>query len=225
MGRSDLILAGGVDELSDAALDAFTRMGLISPRGVVRPFAADRDGTAPGEGAAVFVLRAAEDADALDERAAVELAGWAATHDPCEPSAYDPRARGAAETIRRAIADAGIDQQDVACIVSSASGSPAGDAMEERALAKVFGERLGDIPICAPKAAHGEAMGASGVIAALIGVLALRRQELPPTTGASATALRLSDQPQPVGGKYALVTALSCGGENAALILRLWTKN
>jgi len=225
MGGARLIMAGGVDELSDAALDAYTRMGLISPRGVVSPFANDRDGTAPGEGAAVCVLLAAEDASAVDDAAPVELAGWAATHDPCEPSGYDPQARGAAEAIRRALADAGIAAEDVACVVSSASGSPTGDAMEELALAEVFGGRLGEIPICCPKAAHGEAMGASGAFAALIGALALKRQELPPTRGASSTSLCLSDQPQSFEGKHALVTALSCGGENGALIQKIWTKN
>ena len=96
--------------------------------------------------------------------------------------------------------------------------------MEERALRNVFNGRLKDIPVCAPKAALGETMGASGAFAALIAGLSLQAQLMPPTAGfrAANSNLKLSSQPQPFKGNYALVNAFSCDGNNAALVVKRW---
>jgi 3-oxoacyl-[acyl-carrier-protein] synthase II len=119
---------------------------------------------------------------------------------------------------------AGLDAAAIGCIVASANGSPTGDDMEARALRKVFGDRLAEIPVCAPKAALGETMGASGAIAAVVAALALDRQEVPPTAGftQSQTGLKLSASPQPFSGEYALINAFSCDGNNASLVIRKW---
>src|SRR5262249_19074412 len=131
----------------------------------------------------------------------------------------------ATAAIRAALDSAGIDAEQIACVVVSASGNPAGDEMETRALRNVFGDRLSDIPVCAPKAALGESLGAAGAMSALIAAWALQKQCLPPTARADDSqpqALRLSGHAQTLRGKYALVNALSCDGNNAALVLRRW---
>ncbi|OFV98458.1 MAG: hypothetical protein A3F68_00225 [Acidobacteria bacterium RIFCSPLOWO2_12_FULL_54_10] len=94
--------------------------------------------------------------------------------------------------------------------------------MELRALKNSFGKRLEEMPVCAPKAAFGETMGAGGAYLTLVATMALEKQEIPPTANFSGAAngLRLASTPQSVQGEYALVTAFSCDGNNAALILK-----
>ena len=93
--------------------------------------------------------------------------------------------------------------------------------MEARALANVFGERLARLPVSAPKAALGEAMGASGALAALAGVLALKQGKAPPTAGYQRAdyGLSLASQPVEMEGDFVLVNAVSCDGNNASLVL------
>jgi 3-oxoacyl-[acyl-carrier-protein] synthase II len=154
----------------------------------------------------------------------LEISGFGAAQDAHRIQRFDPRGEGAAEAMEQALADADIAQQDLACIVASAAGSPAGDEIEARALDRVFGERLPAIPICAPKAAFGEAAGASGALSALVAGLALQQQYLPPTVGfdGHSNGLRLAAQSQTISGDYALVNAFGCDGNSASLVIRLW---
>jgi hypothetical protein len=72
--------------------------------------------------------------------------------------------------------------------------------MEKRALANVFGGRLSELPVCAPKAATGETLGAAGALGALVSTLALRTRCLPPTPGVGdgIEGLRLLSREQPI---------------------------
>src|SRR5438445_12693420 len=97
--------------------------------------------------------------------------------------------------------------------------------METHALRNVFGERLEKIPVCAPKAAFGEAMGASGALCALTAGLALAKRSIPPTVSQIGQefrlpSLRTSTSPQEFTGEYALVNCFGCDGNNAALVLK-----
>jgi 3-oxoacyl-(acyl-carrier-protein) synthase len=126
--------------------------------------------------------------------------------------AYRVRAEGATSAIEQALRAAEIGPQEIGCVIACASGSPAGDEMEIRALRNVFGARLESIPVCAPKAAFGEALGASGALCALTAGLALACGSVPPV--ALLSSLRSVD------GAYALVNCFGCDGNNAALVLK-----
>ena len=222
-GRARMLLAGGVEELSDEAWHGFQKNGLLSPSGTARPFHSARDGAVLGEGAALLVLETAEDARARGAEPWAEVAGFGCAQDAHAIAAFDARAEGATAAIAMAIESAGIAADQIACVIASASGSRAGDAMEARALKNIFGERLNALPVCAPKVALGESLGAAGAMGALIAALGLQKECLPPTAGAedaAADGLRLSPRSQPLRGGYALVNAFSCDGNNAALVLR-----
>lgn len=224
-GRGSILLAGGVEELREHSVVGFERLGLCSVSRAIRPFGRERDGSIPGEGSLLWVLETDENARQRGVTPCFEIAGFGTSFDAHSIRDYDMSADGAVAAILMALKNAAIESDSVACIVASANGSPSGDAMEARALRRVFGPRLGDIPVCAPKAALGEAMGASGAYAAHIAGCALQRQSLPPTVHGDAPdfGIRLSDKPQPVHGNYALVNAFGCDGNNAAMILKLWT--
>jgi len=214
-GRARALLAGGVEELCDESVLGFRKAGAISESGCALPFSESRDGVAPGEASALWMLETADAAQARGRAPWVEICGFGSTQAAHRIDAFDLRGDGPASAIEQALSAAAIAPESVSCIVASASGSRAGDEMERRALERVFRRPLADLPVCAPKAAFGEAMGASGALCALTAGLALQEQSLPPTRG-------FRDSCTPIVGDYALVNAFGCDGNNASLVIRLW---
>lgn len=214
-GRARHLMAGGMEEVCDEAALGFSKLGIASPTGCVRPFGMDRDGAAAGEGSALWMLETEETAEAGSMPPWFEVCGFG--------TANDASPEGAEAAIQQALEETAIGPGEIGCIIASANGSRA-DALESRALRCVFGHHLETIPVSAPKAAIGEAMGASGAFCAVTAGLALQRQQAPPTAGFIATdsGLRLSSEPQPFQGEYALINAFSCDGNNAALVIRRW---
>ncbi|MEZ5363722.1 MAG: hypothetical protein R2748_15610 [Bryobacterales bacterium] len=127
-----------------------------------------------------------------------------------------------ARKIHAALSDAGIEREQIACLVLSGNGSKKGDAVEAEALQSVFGANLAKVPACAPKAAIGDTLGASSAFAAVVAALALERGCLPPTpqSGNLEYDLALSAQTQPIAGEYALVCSAGFYGDAAAMVLR-----
>lgn len=216
-GRARALLAGGAEELCQEALFAFHNLGLLSACGAVRPFAPDRDGTLLGEGSALLLLETEEAALARGVGPLLKLCGFGEAQDEF------PTQECGAAAIRQSLQNSAIEPAQIACIVATANGTLCVDEAEARALETVFGPVLPQIPVCAPKAAFGEAMGASGAFCALIAGLALMRQSLPPTANhGGAGLLNLSSQTQPIRGEYALVNAFSYDGNATSLVVRAW---
>jgi 3-oxoacyl-[acyl-carrier-protein] synthase II len=216
-GRARALLAGGAEELCQEALFAFHNLGLLSASSAIRPFAPDRSGTALGEGSALLLLESEGAAGARGALPLLEVCGFGEAQDE------SPTEECGVAAIRQALRNSAIDPGQIACIVASANGTLCGDEAEARALQTVFGSQLREIPVCAPKAAFGEAMGASGAFCALVAGLALMRQSLPPTANHSGAGfLALSAQAQQIRGEYALVNAFSYDGNATSLVLRLW---
>ena len=223
-GRATALLAGGVEELCEESFFSFGKVGVLSKSGALRPFSPDRDGAVLGEGSALWMLETAESAQARGAKPLLEILGFGAAHDAHDIRTYRVRAEGATSAIEQALSAAQTSPESIGCIIAGASGSRAGDEMELNALRNIFGARLDKIPVCAPKAAFGEALGASGALCALTAGLALSKQTVPPTAGfvSAEPGLRLSAAPQPIEGGCALVNCFGCDGNNAALILKSW---
>ena len=217
-GRAKAILAGGAEELCQEALQAFQHRGLLSPSGSVRPFAPDRDGTALGEGSALWMLESHDSALARGRTPSLEICGFGEAQDNAPTEACVSAA------MRQALENSSLHTDQISCVVAAAGGSPAADDAEARALEAVFGPRLQEVRICAPKAAFGEAMGASGAFCAIVAGLALLRQSVPPTANyrGSSPSLALSSTVREIRDEYALVNASSYDGNAASLVLRLW---
>ena len=225
LGRAAHLLAGGTEEVCEESVTGFQKLRLASPSGRLRPFAPDRDGSAIGEGSAIWMLESEETAQARGAKPQLEILGFGTAYDTGSSLEYNVAGDGAAAAMEQALEYSGIGADAIGCIVASANGSRIGDEREARALCRVFGGRLKDIPIAAPKAAFGECLGASGALCAIVAGLGLLRGEMPPTSGftGSESALKLSSEPQPLQGDYALINAFSCDGNNASLVIRRWT--
>jgi len=222
LGRATALLAGGVEELAEESYLSLHKAGWTSASGVARPFDPDRDGTVVGEGSALWMLESEEHARSRGAVPCLEVCGFGSAHDAYSLESYDLRAEGAESAIRIALERAGLQPSDIGAVIASANGSRAADAMEARALRAVFGDRLPEVPVCAPKASFGEALGASGALLAITAGIAARRGSVPPTAGfrKAEGGLRLSAGPQPLAGDHLLVDCFGCDGNNTALIVR-----
>jgi 3-oxoacyl-[acyl-carrier-protein] synthase II len=184
-GAADVVLCGcGEAPLFATLGDTFTNAralarGWSDPTAASRPFDRRRNGLVLAEGAGVFVLETREHADARGAAGYADLLGWGATTDAHHPTTPRPDGSGAAECMRRALADAGVEPGDVGYINAHGTGTKLGDTAESLAIRAVFGDAAP--PVSSSKAVTGHMLGASGVVEAAATVVALRRGLLPPT--------------------------------------------
>ena len=191
-GVVDAAIVGGADGRCRFALNGFHALGALS-QGLCRPLAPDRDGINLGEGAALFTMARAE-GDAIC------FAGAGETSDAYHPTAPDPDGNGAEAAMRAALADAGLSPTDIAYVNLHGTGTPANDAMELKAMARVFPDlETGDGPAYeSTKPLTGHCLGAAGAVEAALCWLKLAAGDV---KGA------------------ALSSSFAFGGSNAAVVL------
>ena len=229
-GSSEAVVCGGSEAaLTPLSKAAFAALDALSPTGVSRPFDARRDGFVMGEGAAVLVLEDAEAAERRGARVLATIRGYASTSDAHHLTAPQPEGEGAARAIRLALADAGIEPEDVDYVNAHGTSTPLNDRAETTALKAAFGEHARSVPVSSTKSAIGHLLGAAGAVEAVATVLALRDRVAPPTLGLTepdegldldyvperARPLELPDDRPAVG----LSNAFGFGGHNAVLVL------
>ncbi len=243
-GMAPAAIAGGYEAaLTFGFLRAWDSMRVVSPT-VCRPFAADRDGMTLGEGAAMLVLEPLDAALARGARIFAEIAGFGMSADAHHIT--QPKAEGAAEAIRRALADAATTLGSPSQAVSSpevgtlidrigyinahGTGTQANDAVEASAIRQALGRSARTIPVGATKSFTGHSIGATGAIEALATVLALDRASLPYTPGVTEVDPTLDldviiGEPRPLtpGKDLALSNSLAFGGLNAVLAMLRYT--
>ena len=184
-GEADAVVCGGSEAplfgtLADTFGNARTlARGWADPHEACRPFDRRRNGLVLSEGAGVFVLERAEHAAARGASAYAQVLGWGATTDAHHPTTPRPDGSGAAQCIRLALADAGVDATDVGYVNAHGTGTKLGDVAESLAIRSAFPS--GSPPVSSIKALTGHLLGASGVVEAAVCIEALRRGVLPPT--------------------------------------------
>jgi 3-oxoacyl-[acyl-carrier-protein] synthase II len=123
--------------------------------------------------------------------------------------------------MRKALAQAAVSPADVGHVNAHATGTPVGDSAEARAIASLFGSA---IPVTAPKASLGHLFGAAGAIEALIAVLSVEHDVIPPTRNLAGTAvdpeisLDLVTSAREVPQPAAISNSFGFGGQNVSLI-------
>lgn len=223
-GEVDVALAGGADALCQLTFAGFNSLRAVDPS-PCRPFRADREGMSIGEGAAMLVLERQADAVARGARPLARLLGAGASCDAHHMTAPDPSGLGVARAIHAALADAGLEPAQIDFVNAHGTGTPLNDAAEWAALAEVFGERAGRIPVTSTKGAVGHLLGSAGAIEAVATVLCLIEHAVHPTPGGGAVDPQgpvdlVRDLPRPVAAEaIALSTNFAFGGSNAAVVL------
>lgn len=231
-GLADIVIAGGTEAaIHPMPIAAFAAMQALSKRNdeptrASRPYDRDRDGFVLGEGAGALVVETEEHAVARGARIYAELAGGSVTSDSYHITAPDPEGSAAARAMLAALAQAGASVDDVSHINAHATSTPVGDIAEYHAMLRVFGERLGSIPVSATKAATGHLLGGTGALEAIFTVLALHHRLAPPTINLDnqdpAIPLDVVTSPRtlPDGPLVAISNSFGFGGHNAVAAFR-----
>ena len=222
-GAAQMALAGGSEAVfSLGFLKAWEAMRVVSPD-TCRPFSRDRRGLILGEGGAMLVLEPLEAARARGAKIYGEIAGFGMSSDAFHIT--QPSADGAAQAMRAALADAGLELEQIGYINAHGTATPANDTTETAAIRKVFGAHAGRLAVSSTKSMHGHALGAAGALEAVATLLALDRSILPPTANYTEPdpACDLDVVPNQARNaeiECALSNSFAFGGLNAVLAFR-----
>ena len=231
-GLADVVIAGGCEAaIHPLPIAAFAAMQALSkrndsPETASRPYDVSRDGFVLGEGGGAIVLETEEHAIARGARIYAELAGGSVTSDAHHITAPDPAGSAASRAITMALEQAGATIDDVSHINAHATSTPVGDIAEYNALLRIFGNRLGNIPVSATKAATGHLLGGTGALEAIFTILALHQRTAPPTINLTeqdpAIPMDVVTTPRALGDGplLALSNSFGFGGHNAVVAFR-----
>ena len=187
LGRADVVLAGGTEAaIIPFNIAAFAAMRALStrndePQRASRPFDKGRDGFVLGEGAGMVVLESAEHAARRDATVYAVAAGVGYSADAHHIAQPDPAGAGAARAISRALANGRVGPDQVVHVNAHATSTPAGDAVEGRAIAAALGTAASGAVVSATKSMTGHLLGAAGAVESVAAILALRDRVTPPT--------------------------------------------
>lgn len=187
LGKAKVIITGGSEApIVEASIGGFSAMKAMSarnddPQSASRPFDIDRDGFVMGEGAGALVLEEYEHAVKRGAKIYAELTGAAMTADAYHMTSTHPEGLGAAKAMELALTEAGITMADVDYLNMHATSTPIGDISELKAVTSLTGSGPTTMQIGATKSMTGHLLGAAGAIEAIICLLAIEHQMLPPT--------------------------------------------
>lgn len=226
------IVGGSEASITGIGVAGFNAMRALSthnedPAGASRPFDVARDGFVMGEGGATLILEDLEYAQARGARILAELVGYGATSDAVHITSVDER--GVTRAIRLALQRAGLTPEDVDYINAHATSTPAGDPVESAAIAQVFGGRNTAPPVSSSKSQFGHLLGAAGAIEAIVSIMAMQHNTLPPTinlhTPDPACELDyVPNTPRAANLNVILSNSFGFGGHNVCLAFRRYAE-
>lgn len=187
LGDADAMLVGGAEmATTPVGLGGFAAARALStlndaPTRASRPWDKDRDGFVLGDGAGVIMLEEYEFAKARGARIYAELRGFGMSGDAYHMTLPPEDGRGAADSMRNAIRDAGISLDKISYINAHGTSTHAGDLAESRAIESVLGVAAASVAVSSSKSMIGHLLGAAGAVEAIFSILALRDQVAPPT--------------------------------------------
>ncbi|WP_319823699.1 beta-ketoacyl-[acyl-carrier-protein] synthase family protein [Thalassovita sp.] len=221
-GMSKVMVTGGSESmLCFGGVKAWEGLRVMS-KDACRPFSANRNGMVQGEGAAIFVFEEYEHARARGAQILAEVKGFAMSSDAAD--IVMPSKQGAARAIAGALADAGINRDQVGYINAHGTGTAANDKTECAAVADVFGPHADRLMMSSTKSMHGHLIGATGAVELLACIMALRDGIIAPTIGYEEPDPECALDVVPNVAReakvdYALSNAFAFGGLNAVLAL------
>jgi beta-ketoacyl-acyl-carrier-protein synthase II len=235
LGKADIILAGGSEAaVCEAGIGGFSSMHALStrndsPQTASRPYSKSRDGFVLGEGAGCLVLEEYEHAKARGAKIYAEIVGGGLSADAHHLTAPHPDGYGAKMVMINALEDAGMQPSDIDYINVHGTSTPLGDISELKAIKSVFGEHAYKLNISATKSMTGHLLGATGAIEAIISVLSVQNDIIPPTINHSDEdidedidySLNLTfNTAQKRTVRAALSNTFGFGGHNASIIVK-----
>jgi 3-oxoacyl-[acyl-carrier-protein] synthase II len=223
-GRRNMALAGGYDALCQLVFAGFDSLQALAESGIPRPFDANRDGLALGEGAAMFVLESEESMLARGATPIAEVCGYGMETDLHHLTQPHPEGTAAVRSMTAACKQADMQPSDINYINSHGTGTPLNDVAEANAISHWAGDDVGKIAVSSTKSAMGHLLGGAGAIESAICLLALKYGHLPASLNIRevdpACRFDLVQQPRAASLDVALTNSFGFGGSNASLIFR-----
>jgi 3-oxoacyl-[acyl-carrier-protein] synthase II len=232
LGRADVMLCGGTEApITRVGIAGFSAMRALSrrnddPEAASRPFDAERDGFVMGEAGAVLVLEELEHAKARDAKIYAELLGYGVSSDAQHITEPDPTGEHPARAMQMALADAGVNADEIDYINAHGTSTPLGDAAETRVIKYALGEENArKTPVSSTKGATGHCLGAAGGVEAMFCTLAVQEGVLPPTINYEAPDPEcdldyIPNESREADVRIAVSNSFGFGGHNACVVLR-----
>jgi len=219
-GRYQCVLTGGYDALSELVFVGFDSLQASTPE-KCRPFDRNRTGMVLGEGAAILVLENLDAARARGVPILAEIAGYGMSTDNFHLTQPDPCGIGPRRAMERALQSAQISANAIDYVNAHGTATLFNDAAEGKAIAELFGR----VPVSSTKSMMGHSLGAAGAVEAIVCLLALQHQFLPPNINfhASDDDIELdvvSNEARPAALHTALSNSFGFGGTNASIVMR-----
>ena len=187
LGKANIIVSGGAEAaICECGVGGFNAMHALStrnddPEHASRPFSASRDGFVMGEGSGCLILEELEHAKARGAKIYAEMVGEGASADAYHITASHPEGLGAKLVMMNALEDAGLKTEDIDYINVHGTSTPVGDISEAKAIKDVFGEHAYKLNISSTKSMTGHLLGAAGAVEAMVCVLSVKNDIVPPT--------------------------------------------
>jgi 3-oxoacyl-[acyl-carrier-protein] synthase II len=229
-GESDAALCVATDgSVNPEALVRFSLLSALStqndpPQAASKPFSKNRDGFVMAEGAGALVLESYEAAVARGAPILGVVAGCGELTDSFHRTRSSPDGKPIIGCVRKTLADAGMESDQIDHINAHGTATPENDKMEYLAISTVFGERAKQIPVSSNKSMVGHTISAAGAVEAIFSLLTLEHQRIPPTINYEIPDPAIPFDVVPNKARDARVTAVMSnsfgfGGQNASLIL------
>jgi 3-oxoacyl-[acyl-carrier-protein] synthase II len=228
--EADVMVTGGTDaNLTRELWASWCSLNVMTsrkddPASSMRPFDRTRDGFVLGEGAAFMVLE--ELSHALSRGATIYAEVLAQcrsceSHHLIEPH---PGGMGLRRAMEKALRVARVAPAEVDYINAHGSATKVHDPIETAVIKSVFAKHARRVAISSTKPVTGHLMGAAGAAEAMVAVLSIFHQEIPPTINlrepdpeCDLDYVPLKSRPYPV--RVALNLNSGFGGKNSCLVL------
>jgi 3-oxoacyl-[acyl-carrier-protein] synthase II len=230
-GDADVMITGGAEKASSPlGMTGFAAARALStrnddPEHASRPWDKDRDGFVLGDGAGVLVLEEYEHAKARGAKIYAELVGFGLNSDAHHMTQPVSDGSGAAQCMKNALADAGLNAEDVDYVNAHGTSTPAGDIAETNAIKSAFGDQAANVAVSSTKSMIGHLLGAAGGVEAVFSVMAIQDQVAPPTInlenpGEGCDLDYVPNTARDMNIDVALSNSFGFGGTNGTLIFK-----
>lgn len=231
-GDADVMIAGGAEAaICRVGMSGFASARALStayndtPEKASRPWDNDRDGFVMGEGSGILVLEEYEHAKKRGAKIYAEIIGYGMSGDAYHVTSPAEDGDGAFRAMRAALKNSGISVESVGYINAHGTSTPLGDAIEVKAVKRLYGDHAYKLAMSSTKSAIGHLLGAAGSVEAIFSILAMRDSILPPTLnlenpseGCDLNFVAKVAQEKKVD--VAMSNSFGFGGTNASLIMR-----
>ena len=233
LNKADIIVSGGSEAtVTHAGIGGFNAMKALSENNdqyltASRPFDKERDGFVLGEGSGTLILEEYEHAKKRGAKIYAEVIGTGMTADAYHLTAPHPEGISVEKVMRIALAEAGLNTNEIDYINVHGTSTPLGDIAELKAIQKTFREDAYGINISSTKSMTGHLLGAAGAIESIAGILAIQEGFIPPTINHTVNdpdidpKLNLTfNEPQQRVVNVVLSNTFGFGGHNTSIIFK-----